>query len=163
MKQLNVGCGDWPRPGWINLDIHDGAGQRWKPDVVADVLELPFDERTFDRVYLGHVLEHIELDHLGSAMSEVFRVLKRNGRVVVVGPDVEKVARLEPAVMSDSLHGGQRWPGDEHLWDSTATRTVRYLEKAGFHTEEISMKEVSDLGFPLVSEVAWQFALVVSE
>ena len=46
-------------------------------DVKADILNLPFDDNSFDIVFCNHVLEHIEDDK--KAMQELFRVLKPNG------------------------------------------------------------------------------------
>jgi SAM-dependent methyltransferase len=53
--------------------------------VVADCQqELPFEDGTFDRALAIHVLEH--LPDLPSALTELRRVLKPNGRFVVVIP-----------------------------------------------------------------------------
>ncbi len=46
-------------------------------DVKADILDLPFDDNSFDVVLCNHVLEHIEDDK--KAMQELYRVLKPNG------------------------------------------------------------------------------------
>lgn len=46
-------------------------------DVKADILNLPFDDNSFDIVFCNHVLEHIENDT--KAMSELYRVLKPGG------------------------------------------------------------------------------------
>ena len=46
-------------------------------DVKADILDLPFDDNSFDVVFCNHVLEHIKDDE--KAMRELYRVLKPNG------------------------------------------------------------------------------------
>jgi SAM-dependent methyltransferase len=46
-------------------------------DVKADILNLPFDDHSFDIIFCNHVLEHIVDDK--KAMQELFRVLKPNG------------------------------------------------------------------------------------
>lgn len=46
-------------------------------DVKADILDLPFEDNSFDVIFCNHVLEHIEDDR--KAMSELYRVLKPNG------------------------------------------------------------------------------------
>ena len=46
-------------------------------DVKADILDLPFEDNSFDVVFCNHVLEHIEDDT--KAMRELYRVLKPKG------------------------------------------------------------------------------------
>ena len=46
-------------------------------DVKADILNLPFNDNSFDVIFCNHVLEHIIDDN--KAMQELFRVLKPNG------------------------------------------------------------------------------------
>ena len=46
-------------------------------DVKADILDLPFENESFDIVFCNHVLEHIEDDQ--KAMSELYRVMKKEG------------------------------------------------------------------------------------
>ena len=46
-------------------------------DVKADILDLPFEDNSFDVVFCNHVLEHIEDDV--KAMRELYRVLKPKG------------------------------------------------------------------------------------
>ncbi len=46
-------------------------------DVKADILNLPFDDHSFDVVFCNHVLEHIQDDR--KAMRELYRVMKPGG------------------------------------------------------------------------------------
>ena len=46
-------------------------------DVKADILDLPFENDSFDIIFCNHVLEHIEDD--AKAMSELYRVMKPGG------------------------------------------------------------------------------------
>lgn len=50
----------------------------------ADLLDLHFEEATFDWVICNHVLEHIPNDRL--AMQEIFRVLKPGGKALLQVP-----------------------------------------------------------------------------
>jgi ubiquinone/menaquinone biosynthesis C-methylase UbiE len=50
----------------------------------ADVNNLPFPDNTFDTVFCGEVLEHI--DSMGQGMKELERVCKPGGRIVVSLP-----------------------------------------------------------------------------
>ncbi len=46
-------------------------------DVKADVLDLPFEDESYDIVICNHVLEHIVED--SKAMSELYRVMRKGG------------------------------------------------------------------------------------
>jgi len=46
-------------------------------DVKADILDLPFEDNSFDIIFCNHILEHIENDK--KAMQELYRVLKVGG------------------------------------------------------------------------------------
>src|SRR5690606_18794761 len=46
-------------------------------DVKADILDLPFEDESFEVIFCNHVLEHIEDDQ--KAMGELFRVMKKGG------------------------------------------------------------------------------------
>jgi len=48
-----------------------------KPDVVADVRDLPFEDRAFDVVLCAEVLEHLPFDDVPRALHEVARVTRR--------------------------------------------------------------------------------------
>lgn len=47
-----------------------------EPDVVADVLDLPFDEGSFDVVLAAQVLEHLPFDSFSRALRELSRVTR---------------------------------------------------------------------------------------
>ena len=46
-------------------------------DVTADIINLPFNDNSFDVIFCNHVLEHIQDDT--KAMEELFRVMKKGG------------------------------------------------------------------------------------
>ena len=64
---------------YVSLDI-DAA----RADVVADIIDLPFPDRTFDLVICAHVLEHVPDDR--KAMREFARVLAANGTAILLVP-----------------------------------------------------------------------------
>lgn len=89
-KLLNIGCGGWSHPDWINIDLWGGA------DVIChNITEgLPFPDESFDVVYHSHLLEHIPLIKALPFMKECYRVLKPGGIVRVLVPDLEQIAKL---------------------------------------------------------------------
>ena len=72
----------------------------------ADILDLPFQDSTFDMVICNHVLEHVKDD--ARAMSELYRVLKPGGTAVLMVPinnDLEVTAEEKP---DEELSGEER-------------------------------------------------------
>jgi len=48
--------------------------------------KLPFKDNTFDVVWFRHVIEHLQVREQVSVMQEIYRVLKKDGVVIVFGP-----------------------------------------------------------------------------
>ena len=65
---------------------------------IADLLDLHFDEATFDWVICNHVLEHIPNDR--RAIHEIFRVLKPGGKAIL---QVPFSLQLEKTFEDDSI------------------------------------------------------------
>lgn len=87
VTRLHIGCGKFPRPGWINLDNKVRPGV----DCVADLrTELPFPDGAADYAVAIHVLPHIRLDALPAALARIRRVLKPGGVLRLALPDLEK-------------------------------------------------------------------------
>jgi SAM-dependent methyltransferase len=87
VTRLNIGCGKFPRPGWINLDNKVRPGV----DCVADLrADLPFPDAGVDYAVAIHVLPHIRLDALPAALARIRRVLKPGGVLRLALPDLEK-------------------------------------------------------------------------
>lgn len=111
--RLNVGCGDVRVRGWVNVDLTflDTI------DLQASATALPFADRTFERVYGGHVFEHVPPAAAGAFLGELVRV---GGTVALVWPDLLEARRgrregwMPAQTLEEMTHGGHRWPGDEH-------------------------------------------------
>ena len=76
--RLNLGCGRFPIPGWINLD----SAALPEVDVVADLESgvLPFEDDSVTEIAASHLLEHIR-NSLG-LMQELHRIAKPDARAV---------------------------------------------------------------------------------
>ena len=58
-------------------------------DVVGSVLEMPFQDSSFDTVVCNQVLEHVsEPEHL---MSEIYRVLRSGGHAIITAPFMQPI------------------------------------------------------------------------
>lgn len=160
MTKVNLGCGEFYQVGWVNIDL----GERNRVDIVADITKgLPFEDGTIDRVYAGHVLEHIDREDIPLVLSEVVRILAPEGRFCVVGPDETRALgfHADDKLLKDIRAGGGRWPGDSHLWTATAENTKELLTPVFDIVKEF---EITDGQFmqewPIVSRVGWQCAFV---
>lgn len=86
MNFLNVGCGPFKADGWTNTDIDSSVD----PDVVVpDPFSQPTTDGGWDRIYLGHVLEHLEWQEARVFLYTMWKsYLAPGGQLLVVGPDV---------------------------------------------------------------------------
>ena len=81
---VNLDCGVDIKVGWINVDKYalDGV------DVVHDitVLPLPFQDDIVDVIELNSVLEHIPIQNQIGLVNDCYRVLKKDGVLVIRVP-----------------------------------------------------------------------------
>jgi len=87
--KLNIGCGKKYDPDYCNIDLYE--------DLVADKLmsafNLDFDDNTCDEIKAIHIIEHLSFFETIYALSEFFRVLEPNGKLVLETPDLEKTCQ----------------------------------------------------------------------
>jgi ubiquinone/menaquinone biosynthesis C-methylase UbiE len=78
--------------------------ERLRPDIVASVLDMPLGDSTFDVVACYEVLEHMEYRNFGAALSEIYRVCKRNALISL--PDQNRAIRL---LLHVPVLGEKKW------------------------------------------------------
>lgn len=71
--ELDIGCGENKKPGFLGVDINPGE----QVDFVMDVTKLEFEDNSIDEVFSRRCIQHVEDDR--KAFREIFRVLKPNG------------------------------------------------------------------------------------
>jgi SAM-dependent methyltransferase len=112
---VNVGCG--PReasslPAYFNTwrELRVDVDPLVQPDILADLTDLsPIPDGTADAVWAAHCVEHLYEHQVPLALAEFRRVLRDDGFVCVIVPDLQTVAQY---VAADRLH--------EPLYDSPA-------------------------------------------
>jgi SAM-dependent methyltransferase len=91
----------------------------------GDVTALPFQDEAFDLVVCSEVLEHVP--NWGRAVSEIYRILKRRGEVVITTPNRFSLYGLSFSV-------GRRLVGSRHPFDNWKSHRQigRVLKEVGF-------------------------------
>ena len=101
---LEVGCAsgmylDLMRSlGWervVGVDISAGAIDQARELLgleayCGELSDVDFDDESFDAVSMSHTLEHIA--EPGAFLAELYRMLKPNGRIAIVVPNLESLA-----------------------------------------------------------------------
>ncbi len=100
-KILDVGCGNGISARLLNQADFDVVGTdisplfleealRWEnPRLhyrVCDVMELPFESESFDVICSNELIEH--LPDVETALTEMMRVVRKGGRIVISGPNL---------------------------------------------------------------------------
>jgi predicted SAM-dependent methyltransferase len=89
MKLLNIGCGSVFHPNWENVDIVSSSPEVREYDISRN---LPYPDAEFDVCYSSHLLEHLAQQEAENFIAECYRILKPNGIIRVVVPDLESIA-----------------------------------------------------------------------
>jgi len=82
VKKLNLGCGQFSKLGYINLDINS----KTKADIFHDLTKFPypFKDNNFSLIEADHVLEHLK-DPI-KVIKELHRILEPNGKLIIKIP-----------------------------------------------------------------------------
>lgn len=186
MLWINVGCGPHlaPEP-WVNIDgnnedfeLGDSGVLERRPNVKAWSDALPYADGTVDRIYAGHVLEHIPLydGSVDRTLAEFKRVLKPGAPIMCTGPDMTKCAEMVYAGALDwrmfwQAHGTSGRgnpgtephvnprPGDVHQWNSTEEAVWVLMAKYWSRLRVMQPWE-ADTSWPIVARVPWQYTIV---
>jgi len=157
--RLNLGCGNFPMKGFINVDQFESV----HPDLLADATDLPYGPNSVDEIYCGHMLEHLSWDEGQAALRHWWTVLKPGAELSIVVPDFdvlgkayfdkpspEELKKLNDYFMysyvQDSLH--------RYFYSGALLKQA--MEMSGF--QRIEKMEVTHSSF--VAVVDWQCGFV---
>lgn len=113
LSLLNIGCGGRFHPRWINLDLHATPGS---PVIAWDLRRgIPYGERVFHGCYASHILEHMRPQEAHSLLGHIRRVLRHDGVLRVVVPDLEGLARAYLDALNRALSGNDE-AAQDHEW-----------------------------------------------
>lgn len=92
IRKLHLGAGNFTHEGWLASDLFPKIG---KSIIYIDASKrLPFPDNYFDFIYSEHMIEHISYDSAQNMLKECNRVLKKNGKIRISTPDLDKYLSL---------------------------------------------------------------------
>jgi predicted SAM-dependent methyltransferase len=163
--RLNLGCGEYPLTGFVNVDAEPYAGV----DLVAQVPPLPWPDDSATEIWAGHFLEHLDRGRGAELLAEAYRILVPGGTLGVVVPDFREVARRyvqgedAPFLWVDGMHDMRNLDElchfvlfsdcqtSHHQWAYDLASLKRALERAGF----IATREIDRFSDPRLSTPRW--------
>lgn len=174
--QLNLGCGIWVRKDFTNLDLYDkkelfskkGPFRDAKIEtdeyIQGDILHLPFTDNYADYVELIDVIEHFSFKTVIPALTEICRVMKKGGKLVLMTINMNGLAVewLEMKVrdrfdineymyLMEAIYGNQRadTTGEFHRCAFTPEFLVYCLTQAGFSEVGLTLLDKDAKSIPV--------------
>lgn len=121
-----------------------------EPDVVANVLKLPFKQNTFDVVICAEVLEHLQFKYFAKALKEIYRVTKKTAIVSLPHFSLTNLyfgIKIIPFIPKNEICLKVDYPFDhkydgEHYWEIgkkayPLSRIKREIIKSGFSIQRM--------------------------
>ncbi len=134
MIKLNLGCGVFYKPGYVNIDL----SEKDVADEVQNVAELKYESNTVDVIEASHIIEHFDIIHLPYILAEWFRVLKPNGVLCIETPNLLKSIfnfkprNFESKKLTYQFLFGIDYEGNAHKMGFTSRFLKKYLLSTGF-------------------------------
>ena len=107
--------------------------------VKMDIMNIQYEDETFDIIYCSHVLEHVSDDR--KAIGEFFRVLKKGGWAILNVPVVRNDKTIEDLSIIDPKEREKFFGQDDHV-RAYGTDYVDRLRDAGFSVDVVHAKDM---------------------
>jgi len=121
-KGVDVGCSNrsvFKEQTRVDIDpIH-------KPDFLCSADELPFEDNEYDYLTAIHVFEHFD-DQL-KMFKEWARVIRKNGIIAIVHPDVDYTGIQKPASANPDKN-----PHNKHYHERNLKQWLEWFNSQGF-------------------------------
>lgn len=132
--KLNIGCGKKFELGYCNIDLYENL----IADKIMSALNLEFDENKIEEIKAIQVIEHLNFFEAIYALSEFFRVLKPNGKIIIEIPDLERACQHylnsnteDKKRVLDWIYGSPH-KGLQHKFCFPSFLFIEILKKIGF-------------------------------
>ncbi len=154
-------------PSWVNVDLPSCPHPVDRHVDLAG--PLPWAAHSIDRVYAGHVLEHMHWAQCRHLLLALRPLMRPGAPILVVGPDLTKARAMAAAgqvlevPLGDIKDGGRRWEGDQHRWAPDAASTSRLLELTGWqHIQPLEVAMVDGVWPVAFRGPRWQYAVTAT-
>ena len=154
LNYLNVGCGSKYHKNWINIDMYSSNTDVIKCNLLKGI---PFPDEKFEIVYHSQVLEHIMKEKAIDFMKECYRVLKMNGTIRVVVPDLENIVneyktylKLNLKNSSDETEANYDWimleMYDQTVRNYSGGQMAQFLQQEKMINEQYIVNRIGYVG-----------------
>ena len=89
VKRLNLGSGQNPLKGWINVDLYSDVSGTVK----MDVRQLEYPDNYADEILAHMIIEHLPKKDVLPSLKEWNRVLKPDGKIIIATIDLDGLCR----------------------------------------------------------------------
>jgi predicted SAM-dependent methyltransferase len=113
LPYLNVGCGNKYHQDWYNVDMYAHYPAVFSYNLLKGI---PFPDEKFEIVYHSQVLEHFPKEKAHDFMKECYRVLKNNGIIRVVVPDLENIVNEYKRLLHENLNNPTHESESNYDW-----------------------------------------------
>ncbi|GAX37968.1 glycosyltransferase [Nodularia sp. NIES-3585] len=133
--RLNLGCGNKLMPNYINIDQRQLSGV----DVIAEIINLPFEKGSVSEIYSAHIIEHFtEFEVVNHILPYWYQLIKSNGKLIVICPDAESMmieyvkGNFPWENLRKVTYGGQDYQGNYHYNMYNPASLSQILSSCGF-------------------------------
>jgi predicted SAM-dependent methyltransferase len=157
LNYLNVGCGSKYHKDWVNIDMNS-----YDQDVLScNLLKgIPFPDEHFEVLYHSQVLEHIPKEKAFYFMKECHRVLKKNGIIRVVVPDLENIVNEYKKHLNENLknpsietEANYDWimleMYDQTVRNNSGGQMAKYLQQEKIVNEQYVLNRTGNVGISI--------------
>jgi predicted SAM-dependent methyltransferase len=120
---------------YITADLYDPRAM-----VKMDITNIKYDNQSFDVIYCGHVLEHVQDDR--RAMREFHRVLRRNGWAILLVPITAEETFEDPSIV-DPKQRLEAFGQEDHV-RRYGPDYIDRLREAGFKVDVAKVEDLVD-------------------
>lgn len=171
---INIGCGPFRASApWVNVDVTYIEGHIEPDVVVPSMWPADWDLTGFTKVYMGHVLEHVQWERVVDFIKQVLDKCVVGAEVCIVGPDIMKFLSLWKADMLEwgdvagaienhtSFQPAGTWDGARHQWNCYEQRLLDVVTHAGLESVTPVPVTEGQLGdWPVTSYVNTQCCVI---